>query len=140
MGLSKTVYVTRKVHFNAAHKLYNPAWSEEKNAEVFGKCANRNWHGHNFDLYVTVKGEPQEETGFVIDLKKLKVVINQKVVDKMDHSNLNVDVDFLEGVMPSIENIAMKIWEQIAPELPDHAELHCIKLFETENQYVEYFG
>lgn len=128
------------MHFNAAHKLYNPSWSEEKNSEVFGKCANHNWHGHNFDLYVTVKGDPSDETGFVMDLKKLKVVLEEKVVSKLDHSNLNVDVDFLRDVMPSIENIAIKIWEEIEHDLPAGVELHCVKLYETENQYVEYFG
>ena len=140
MASKRMVYVTRKMHFNAAHKLYNPAWDEEKNNEVFGKCANRNWHGHNFDLYVTVKGVPNENTGFVMDLKKLKVVLEEKVVSKLDHSNLNMDVDFLENIMPSIENIAIKIWDQIVNDLPSGVELHCVKLFETENQYVEYFG
>ncbi|MFB1003515.1 MAG: 6-carboxytetrahydropterin synthase [Bacteroidia bacterium] len=134
------VYVTRKVHFNGAHKLYNPKWSEEKNEEVFGRCANKNWHGHNFDMYVTVKGNPNPDTGFVMDLKKLKIILNDKVVSKLDHSNFNVDVDFLKDVMPSIENIVMKIWEQILPELPADVQLHCIKLYETENQYVEYYG
>lgn len=137
---SKLVYVTRKVRFNGAHKLYNPNWSEAKNEEVFGKCANKNWHGHNFELFVTVKGTPNADTGFVMDLKKLKLVLNDKVVSKLDHSNFNLDVDFLKDVMPSIENISMKIWEQLEPELPEGVELHCIKLYETENQYVEYYG
>ena len=136
----KLVYVTRKVHFNGAHKLYNPKWSEEKNDEVFGKCANKNWHGHNFDLFVTVKGIPNEETGFVMDLKKLKIILQDKVTSKLDHRNFNTDVEFLQGVMPSIENIVVKIWEQIEPEIPEGASLHSIKLYETENQYVEYFG
>lgn len=136
----KLVYVTRKVHFNGAHKLFNPNWTEEQNEAVFGKCANKNWHGHNFDLFVTVKGIPNPDTGFVMDLKKLKVILQDKVVAKLDHSNFNMDVDFLLGVMPSIENIAMKIWEQIEPDLPENASLHCIKLYETENQYVEYYG
>ena len=140
MEKKRTVYVTRKMHFNAAHKLFNPNWTEAQNDEVFGKCANKNWHGHNFDLYVTVKGNPNPDTGFVMDLKKLKIVLDNKVVSKLDHSNLNMDVDFLNGIMPSIENIAIKIWEQIENELPVHANLHCVKLFETENQYVEYYG
>jgi 6-pyruvoyltetrahydropterin/6-carboxytetrahydropterin synthase len=123
----KLVYVTRKVHFNGAHKLFNPNWTEEQNDEVFGKCANKNWHGHNFDL-------------FVMDLKKLKIVLEQKVVSKLDHKNFNLDVDFLKDVMPSIENIVMKIWEQIENEMPEGATLHCIKLYETENQFVEYYG
>ena len=137
---SKLVYVTRKVRFNGAHKLYNPNWSEAKNEEVFGKCANKNWHGHNFELFVTVKGTPDADTGFVMDLKKLKLVLNEKVVSKLDHSNFNLDVDFLKDVMPSIENISIKIWEQLEPELPEGVQLHCIKLYETENQYVEYYG
>ena len=134
------VYVTRKVHFNGAHKLFNPNWTEEQNDEVFGKCANKNWHGHNFDLYVTVKGVPNPDTGFVMDLKKLKVILEDKVVSKLDHKNFNLDVDFLKDVMPSIENIVIKIWEQIEHELPQGANLHCIKLYETENQFVEYYG
>lgn len=140
MSKQRLVYVTRKMHFNAAHKLYNPEWSETKNEEVFGKCSNKNWHGHNFDLFVTVKGVPQADTGFVMDLKKLKVILNDKVVSKLDHSNLNIDVDFLKGIMPSIENIVIGVWEQIEPELPAHAKLHCVKLYETENQLVEYYG
>ena len=97
------VYVTRKLHFNAAHKLHNPNWSEEKNTEVFGKCANSNWHGHNFDLYITVKGIPNPETGFVINLKKLKELVEEKVINKIDHRNINLDVDFMVGKMASIE-------------------------------------
>jgi len=134
------VYVTRKVHFNGAHKLFNPNWTVEQNDAVFGKCANSNWHGHNFDLYVTVKGMPNPDTGFVMDLKKLKIILEDKVVSKLDHKNFNLDVDFLKDVMPSIENIVMKIWEQIESEMPAGAVLHCIKLYETENQYVEYYG
>ncbi len=140
MAKQGKVYVTRKMHFNAAHKLYNPAWSEEKNEEVFGKCANRNWHGHNFDLHVTVKGIAKSETGFVMDLKKLKVIMEDRVVSKLDHSNLNMDVDFLRDLMPSIEHIALKIWEQLEDQLPSDVFLHSVKLYETENQYVEYFG
>jgi 6-pyruvoyltetrahydropterin/6-carboxytetrahydropterin synthase len=134
------VYVTRKVHFNGAHKLYNPKWSEEQNDAVFGKCASKNWHGHNFEMYVTVMGKPYPDSGFVMELKKLKVILQDKVVSKLDHRNFNLDVDFLIDVMPSIENIVMKIWEEILPELPADVQLHCIKLYETENQYVEYYG
>src|SRR6187401_3515352 len=91
------VYITRIEHFNAAHKLYNPGWSREKNHEVFGKCANENWHGHNFELYVTIKGDPDPETGFIFDAKKLGGLINERVIEKLDHRNLNVDVDFMKG-------------------------------------------
>lgn len=133
------VYLTRKEHFNAAHKLYNPKWSEEQNETVFGKCANRNWHGHNFDLFVTVKGQPNPDTGFIIDVKKLSLIIREHVVDKLDHKNLNLDVDFLQGMMPSSENIVKAIWQQLEPHITE-CRLHAIKLYETENIYVEYFG
>jgi len=134
-----TCYITRKEHFNAAHRLYVDKWTEEHNTEVFGKCANKNWHGHNFTLFVTVKGEPDPDTGFIIDLKVLSELIKQKIIDKLDHNNLNMDVDFLKGIMPSIENIVMAIWQQLEPHIKG-CKLHCIKLIETENNYVEYFG
>jgi len=97
------VYLTRIEHFNAAHKLYNPQWSKEKNDEVFGRCANENWHGHNFELYVTIKGLPDLETGFIYDAKKLGALIQDKVIEKLDHRNLNLDVDFMKGKMCSVE-------------------------------------
>ncbi len=109
------IYVTRKEHFNAAHRLYNPEWSAEKNAEVFGPCANTNWHGHNFELIVTVKGNPDPDTGFVIDLKKLSNLIKEQVVDKVDHKNLNVDVDFMTGKMASCEIFIVEIWKILEP-------------------------
>lgn len=134
------VYLTRAEHFNAAHKLYNPSWSKEKNDEVFGKCANDNWHGHNYELFVTVKGEPDPDTGFLVDAKKLSIIINEHVVDKLDHRNLNLDVDFMQGKMCSSENLVIGIWNQLRPHLPDSVQLHCIKLYETPRIYVEYFG
>lgn len=135
------IYLTRKEHFNAAHKLARPDWSDEKNIEVFGKCANANWHGHNFDLYVTVKGNPDPLTGFVIDLKRLSTIIKEVIVEALDHKNLNLDVPFMEGLMPSTENLAIKIWEQLLPHIEAHGcQIHCIKLYETENNFVEYFG
>ena len=137
---SLMVYLTRAEHFNAAHKLFNPAWSREKNEEVFGVCANENWHGHNFDLFVTVKGKPDPQTGFLIDAKKLSILINERVIDKLDHKNLNLDVDFLQGVMCTTENLAVAIWHQLAAHLPSNAQLHSIKLFETPKIFVEYFG
>ena len=109
------VYLTRVEHFNAAHKLYNPAWDKEKNEIVFGKCANENWHGHNYELYVTIKGEVTEDTGFLFDVKILSLLIKQFIVDKLDHKNLNVDVDFLKGQMCSTENLAKAIWNQLQP-------------------------
>jgi 6-pyruvoyltetrahydropterin/6-carboxytetrahydropterin synthase len=137
------VYVSRKEHFNAAHKLYNPAWSKEKNEEVFGSCANANWHGHNFELIVTVKGKPDPDTGFVVDLKKLSVLIRKEVVDKVDHKNLNVDVDFMTDKLASTENLVIEFWKILSPKLSSitkYGVLHSIKLYETPRNYVEYFG
>ncbi len=134
------VYLTRQEHFNAAHKLYNPAWTPDKNEAVFGVCANQNWHGHNYDLYVTIKGEPDADTGFVYDVKKLSILIREQVVDKLDHRNLNLDVPFMKGMMCSTENLAVAIWNELSPHLPAGVQLHCIKLYETARIYVEYFG
>lgn len=134
------VYLTRVEHFNAAHKLYNPYWSKEKNEEVFGKCANENWHGHNFELYVTVRGNPDPDTGFVFDAKKLSGVIKEHVIDKLDHRNLNMDVDFMRDKMCSIENLVMAIWNILAPLMPPGVSLHSLKLVETSKIFVEYRG
>ena len=137
------IYVSRKEHFNAAHKLSNPSWSKEKNLEVFGPCANENWHGHNYDLIVTVKGDPDPDTGFVVDLKKLSTLIRNEVTEKLDHKNLNLDVDFLKGKMPSTENVVIEIWKILAPRIKAitrFGSLHSIKLYETPRNYVEYFG
>ncbi|HEY1870450.1 MAG TPA: 6-carboxytetrahydropterin synthase [Chitinophagaceae bacterium] len=134
------VYLTRVEHFNAAHKLYNASWSPEKNDEVFGKCANENWHGHNYELFVTVKGLPDPDTGFLVDAKRLSVIVNEFVVEKLDHRNLNLDVDFMKGKMCSSENLVVAIWEELKPHLPTGVQLHCIKLYETPRIYVEYFG
>ena len=135
------VFVTRKERFNAAHRLFIKEWSDEKNLEVFGKCSNPNWHGHNYDLYVTVKGNPDPVTGFVMDLKQLSHIINNNVIDKLDHKNINVDVDFMKNIMPSTEMVAKAIWEQIEKDIANAGcQLHCVKLFETENNFVEYYG
>lgn len=134
------VYLTRVEHFNAAHKLYNPNWSYEENERVFGKCANENWHGHNYELYVTIKGKVNEETGFLFDAKKLSNIIKSEVLEQLDHKNLNIDVAFLQGKMCSTENLAVGIWNQLAPQLPEGVMLHRIKLYETPRIYVEYFG
>ncbi|MFT5858030.1 MAG: 6-pyruvoyltetrahydropterin/6-carboxytetrahydropterin synthase [Flavobacteriaceae bacterium] len=137
----KTVYITRREIFNAAHKLWNENWSDEKNSEVFGKCSNHNWHGHNFTILVTVKGIPNPETGFVINLKDLSDIIKDRVIEPMDHKNLNLDVPFMKGLLASTENMAIQIWEQIkAPISEAGGELVKIKLVETENNFVEYFG
>jgi len=134
------VYITRIEHFNAAHKLYNPSWSREKNEEVFGKCANENWHGHNFELHVTLKGDPDPGTGFVFDVKKLSIIVQEHVIEKLDHKNLNVDVAFMKDKLCSIENLVIGIWEQLAPNLPANVALHALKLYETPRIYVEYYG
>lgn len=134
-----TVYVTRTVRFNAAHRLHNPAKSEEWNRETFGKCNLPNWHGHNYTLDVTVAGEPDPETGYVIDLGELKRLLEARVVSKLDHRNLNLDVDFLEGVLPSTENVAVAIWREIEGAIPG-GRLHSVRLRETENNVAEYRG
>ena len=133
--------LTRRERFNSAHKLYNENWSDQKNKEVFGKCANANWHGHNYDLFVTVKGEINKETGFIIDLKWLSDLLKEKVVEVLDHKNLNLDVDFLRGKMVSTEIVAIEIWNIIEEDIKAQgAELFCVKLNETENNSVEYWG
>lgn len=134
------IYLTRQEHFNAAHKLFNPAWSRERNEEVFGVCANENWHGHNYNLYVTISGETDPDTGFLFDAKKLSELVKTHVIDKLDHKNLNMDVDFMKDKMCSTENLAIAIWEQLEPHLPARVKLHCIKLYETRRIFVEYFG
>jgi len=135
------IFLTRRERFNAAHRLFRPMWSDEKNAEVYGKCSNPNWHGHNYELFITIKGDINPEVGYLADLKKLSNLIREKVTDKLDHKNLNLDVDFMQGKLASAENIAIAIWEQIEKSiLTLGAELHCVKLCETENNYVEYYG
>ena len=135
------IFLTRRERFNSAHKLFRDEWSDEKNEEVFGKCANKNWHGHNYELFVTVKGEINEETGFVIDLKQLSVILQNKVTDVLDHKNLNLDVPFLKGKMASTEVLAVSIWREIEEDVKVlGATLHSIKLKETENNFIEYFG
>jgi 6-pyruvoyltetrahydropterin/6-carboxytetrahydropterin synthase len=137
------VYVIRKEHFNAAHRLFNPAWSDEKNQEVFGLCANNNWHGHNFELIVTVKGKPDSETGFVFDLKQLGDIIKKEIIDKVDHKNLNLDVDFMEGKLASCEVLIMEFWKILAPTITavsQTAKLHKLHLIETNKNSVEYYG
>jgi len=137
------VRVSRKESFNAAHKLYNPTWSKEKNIEVFGLCANENWHGHNFDLIVTIEGEVDAETGFVVDFKKLGVLIDQSVIEKLDHKNLNLDVDFMEGKLASAENLIVEIWKILEPgivNISKYGRLLRLRLYETPRNYVDYYG
>lgn len=135
------VRVIRRERFNAAHRLFNPNWSDKKNEQIFGKCANKNWHGHNYELFVTVEGPIDPDTGYVMDLKKLSDIIKHNVVDKMDHRNLNLEVDFMKGVITTAENIAVKIYEQIEKDIKSTTcSLLSVKLYETENNYVEYYG
>jgi 6-pyruvoyltetrahydropterin/6-carboxytetrahydropterin synthase len=135
------VFITRRERFNAAHKLYKEEWSVEKNEQVFGKCSNPNWHGHNYELFITVKGEPDPVTGFVIDLKALGDIVKKNVTEKLDHKNINLDVDFMKGKMPATEVLAVAIWEQIEKPIEENkCKLHSVKLVETENNFVEYFG
>lgn len=134
------IYLTRLEQFNAAHQLYNSDWSAAKNEEVFGKCANKNWHGHNYDLFVTIKGDPHPDTGFVFDVKKLSKIIREHIVSKIDHKNLNMDVYFMRGKLCSTENLAIGIWNELRPNLPNGVLLHSIKLYETPRVFVEYFG
>ncbi|SKC04312.1 6-pyruvoyltetrahydropterin/6-carboxytetrahydropterin synthase [Sphingobacterium nematocida] len=135
------IYITRRERFCAAHKLHREDWSDEKNEATFGYCSNPNWHGHNYELYVTVKGEVNPETGFLIDLKLMKRIINTYIITPMDHKNINLDVDFMHGKMASTEVIAMEIFKVLKPHFEqEHVQLHSVKLFETENNSVEYFG
>jgi len=133
------VRVSRKGHFNAAHRLHNPHWSAEKNTEVFGKCNNPNYHGHNYDVIANVKGEIDPETGYVIDMKVLKEMMNNEVLDRYDHKNLNLDIEEFKSLNPTAENIAVVIWNRLRKRLDDHLELTVI-LYETERNYVEYSG
>jgi 6-pyruvoyltetrahydropterin/6-carboxytetrahydropterin synthase len=135
------VFLTRRERFNAAHRMFRPELSDEKNLEVYGKCSNPNWHGHNYTLFVTVKGELNPEIGYVANLKTISAMINQHIIEKVDHKNINLEVDFMKGRIPSSENLAIAIWEELEPHIQLLGiELHCIKIEETENNFVEYFG
>ena len=135
------LYITRRETFNSAHRLFRKEWSDEKNLEIFGKCSNPSWHGHNYILYVTIKGNINPDTGFVVNLKKLSSIIKTTVIEKLDHKNINTDVEFMRGKIASTENLAIGIWKQLASGIKELGiELYCIKIQETENNYVEYFG
>lgn len=133
------VYVTRRETFSSAHKLYNENWNSEKNDAVFDKCANPNGHGHNYTLEVTVAGEIDPETGYLVDLKKLKTIIREAVIQKVDHKHLNYDVDFLKGIIPTAENLVVSFWNQLFDKIPSGV-LYSVKLQETENNSAEYKG
>lgn len=135
------VYITRRERFSAAHKLSRKDWDDAKNLAVFGKCSNPNWHGHNYELFVTVKGIPSQETGFVIDLSELGRIIKEQVIMDCDHKNLELDVDWMKGTLTSTENLAVAMWNRLEGPIQEKgATLHCVKLQETENNYVEYHG
>jgi len=133
------VYLTRLEHFNAAHKLYNPSWTKEQNDAVFGKCANENWHGHNYELYVTIKGEPDPDTGFLFDAKQLSEIIQEHVIEKLDHKNLNLDVAWFRDLNPTSENIALVCWRELRAALPADLTLR-LRLWETPRNYVDFEG
>ena len=135
------IYLTRRERFSAAHRLFNPDLSNEENESIYGPCANPNWHGHNYTLWITIRGEVNPETGYVVDLKQMSQIIRNKVIAKLDHKNINMEVDFMAGQFVSTENLAMGIWKELVPSLTDlGVELHCVKLQETENNSVEYYG
>ena len=135
------VFLTRRERFNAAHRMFHLEWSDDKNLEVYGKCSNPNWHGHNYVLYVTVKGEVKPDIGYVVNLKTLSKIINENVIEHLDHKNINIEVDFMKDRIPSSENLAIAIWERLKPHIQALGiELHCIKIEETENNFVEYYG
>jgi len=135
------IYITRRERFNAAHRLFRQDFDDDKNFEVFGKCSNPNWHGHNYELFVTVKGDINPQTGFLVNLTDLKHIIREKITNKLDHRNLNTEVDFLQGKFTSTEVLCMSIWEQLEDEIINlGAQLHKVKVVETENNFVEYYG
>jgi 6-pyruvoyltetrahydropterin/6-carboxytetrahydropterin synthase len=133
------VYLTRKEHFSASHRLYNPTFSEKDNLEIYGKCAYPNGHGHNYEIEVTVAGEPDPRTGMIIDLKKLSDLLKAEIVEKVDHKHLNIDVDFLRDIIPTAENIAVVFWKILSPRIHG-GKLHSIRVYETPNNFAEYRG
>jgi 6-pyruvoyltetrahydropterin/6-carboxytetrahydropterin synthase len=135
------IHITRRERFNAAHRLFRKDFSDEKNEQIFGKCSNPNWHGHNYELFVTVKGEVNPETGFLTNLKALSKLIRERIIEKIDHKNINLEVPFMQGKFASTEVLAMAIWDELDEGVQElGANLHCVKLFESENNFVEYFG
>ncbi len=135
------IYITRRERFNAAHRLFKAEYSDEENLNIFGKCSNPNWHGHNYELFVTIKGEVNQETGFLINLKALSKIIREEVIEKIDHKNINIEVDFMKNEMASTENLTIGIWKQLEKEISSlGVTLHCVKIYESENNFVEYFG
>lgn len=137
------IYIVRKEHFNAAHKLINPSWSKEKNEKEFGVCSNKNWHGHNYEIEVTLKGKINPESGMLINLKILSKILKDEIIDKVDHKNLNVDVPFLDGIITTTENVTIKFWEILDVRIKSlniNCKLHKIRVYETPRNFVEYYG
>lgn len=135
------IYITRREHFNAAHRLFLPGLSDEENFRIFGKCSNPNWHGHNYVLYVTIKGEINPQTGFLMNLKELSQIIKTHIIESIDHKNMNLEVPYMKGIMPSTENLAVAIWNELEKHLaPYQVQMHCVRIEETENNFVEYYG
>lgn len=133
------MYITKRFHFSASHRIYNPDWNDEQNFKVYGKCSNPNGHGHNYILEVTVAGEP-EETGYLIDLTELKEIVENELINKVDHKHLNQDVSFMNGIIPTVENIITQFWKVLEPKIVNGRKLFSLKLFETENNIAEYRG
>ena len=135
------IYLTRRERFNAAHRLYREDLSEEENFRIYGKCSNPNWHGHNYELFVTIKGKVRERLGYVLNLKDLSKIITENIIEKLDHKNMNLEVDFMQGKIASTENLVVAIWDLLSPMVKKMgAELHKIRIVETENNSVEYYG
>jgi len=135
-----SVRITRELHFSAAHRVFNPEWTDERNSEVFGGCANPNWHGHDYRLLVTVEGVPDRGTGFVMDLQALKALVESKVIKDVDHRNINLEVSWMKGVIPSTENFVMEIWNRLVEGFPEGVKLSKLTLWETPRHCVEYEG
>ncbi len=135
------IYLTRRERFCAAHRMFRQDWSDEKNSRIFGKCSNPNWHGHNYILWITVKGDMSDEHGFVMNINTLKLIIQERIIEKIDHKNINLDVDFMKGKIATTENLAASIWNELKPYIENEgALLHCVKIAETENNSIEYYG
>jgi len=135
------IYITRRERFSAAHRMDRQEWTDEENYRVFGKCSNPNWHGHEYVLYVTVKGDVPPETGLFMNINRLKEIIKETIIDKADHKNLNLEVSFMRGKIATTENLAIAIWDELKPFIEkEGALLHCIKISETENNTIEYYG
>jgi 6-pyruvoyltetrahydropterin/6-carboxytetrahydropterin synthase len=135
------IYLTRRERFSSAHRMYREGWSDEENYRIYGKCSNPMWHGHNYVLYVTVKGEVDPSVGFVMNAVRLKEIIQEKIINKLDHRNMNLETDFMAGKIATTENLAVSIWNELTEDISkEGATLHCVKIEETENNFIEYFG